>query len=152
MKKVSNNYKRAMQQHLRNRSYMVVTVGIINNEAQASAKVSSQRLYISNNKGLFKGVEVNKTYATFEQNVFKLDGSMIYAPRHTGYEQLADNTAYISSAIKGNLIVTFDKAYDIKGLTINFGEFYPTEFTINGTTYTRLLKNRIHQCYNRSDE
>lgn len=136
MKKVSNNYKRAMQQHLRNRSYMVVTVGIINNEAQASARVGSQSLYISNNKGLFKDAEVNNTYATFEDGLFKLDGSMILAPEETGYEQLADNTCFISKDILGSLEIVFDKPYSIKGLTINFGEYYPTEFTVNGNTYT----------------
>lgn len=135
MKKVSRAYKQAMNKHLRDHSYMIVTVGIINNEAQASAKVNSQSFYLSNNKGLFRDAEVQNTYATFEDGLFKLDGSMILAPEETGFEQLANNTSFISENIRGSLVVEFDNSYDIKGLTIDFGEFYPTEFTVNGTTY-----------------
>lgn len=136
MKKVSTAYKQAMNKSLRNRSYMIVTVGVISNEAQASAKVVSQGSYLSDNNTLFRDTDISTNYATLEANVFKLDGSMLFAPEQSGYEQLVNDMSYVSADIGGNLIVRFDKAYNIKGLTINFGEFYPTEFTVNGNTYT----------------
>lgn len=130
MKNVSSKYKKEMQKYLRNRSYMIVTVGIISNEAQASANVSSITNYLSDNQTLFKDRAIESKYATLEENVFKLDGSMIFPPENTGYQQLVNETACISDNVGKGITVNFDNFYDIKGLTIRFGEYYPTQFTV----------------------
>lgn len=130
MKNVSSKYKKEMQKKLRNRSYMMVTVGIISNEAQLSAKVLDGTSYFSDNQTLFKDRAIEHTYATLEENVFKLDGSMIFPPMNTGYQQLVNETACLSENVGEGITVNFDNYYDIKGLTIRFGEYYPTQFTI----------------------
>ena len=138
MKKVSKAYKQAMNKMIRDHSYMIVTVGVISNEAQATARVSSKTSYLSDNKSLFKDNEVSNTYATLEQNVFKVDGSMIFPPMNTGYQQLVNNIACISENVGSGITIGFANAYDIKGLTITFGEYYPTKFkvVVNGVTHT----------------
>lgn len=136
MKNVSSKYKKEMQKYLRNRSYMMVTVGIISNEAQASANVSSITNYLSDNQTLFKDRAIESKYATLEENVFKLDGSMIFPPENTGYQQLVNETACISDNVGEGITVNFDNFYDIKGLTIRFGEYYPTQFTVTTSDNT----------------
>lgn len=135
MKRVSNAYKMAMAKYIRNHFYMVVSVGVISNEAQHSAKVTSDNLYLSDNKFLFKTDEVKNEYATFEENQALADGSQIFPPENDEVIQLASDIACISKDILGSITVQFDNAYDIKGLTLNFGKNYPTEFNviINGS-------------------
>ena len=130
MKKVSRAYKQAMNKMIRDHSYMIVTVGVISNEAQATARVSSKTSYLSDNKSLFKDNAVSDTYATLEEDFFKLDGSMIFPPMNTGYQQLVNNIACISENVGEGITIEFANAYDIKGLTIRFGEYYPTQFSI----------------------
>lgn len=130
MKNVSSKYKKEMQKNLRNRSYMMVTVGIISNEAQLSAKVLDGTSYFSDDQTLFKDRAIEHTYATLEENVFKLDGSMLFPPMNTGYQQLINEAACLSENVGEGITVNFDNYYDIKGLTIRFGEYYPTQFSI----------------------
>ena len=122
MKKVSRAYKQAMNKMIRDHSYMIVTVGVISNEAQATARVSSKTSYLSDNKSLFKDNAVSDTYATLEEDFFKLDGSMIFPPMNTGYQQLVNNIACISENVGEGITIEFANAYDIKGLTLAFGE------------------------------
>ena len=131
MKRVSNAYKQAMNKRIRDHSYMMVSIGVISSEAQSTAVITSESNYLSNNIQLFKSEEVTNQYATFEQNVFKLDGSMIFPPENNEYTQLASGIGFLSEDIGGGVTIEFDKPYDIKGLTINFGEFYPTRFSVS---------------------
>lgn len=145
MKKVSRAYKQAMNKMIRDHSYMIVTVGVISNEAQATARVSSETSYLSDNKSLFKDNAVSDTYATLEEDFFKLDGSMIFPPMNTGYQQLVNNIACISENVGEGITIEFANAYDIKGLTLAFGENYPTRFTVKTsdnteTTYDNSLE------------
>lgn len=146
MKRVSNAYKQAMAKKIRDHAYMVVSVGVISNEAQYSAKVTSDTLYISDNNDLFKDREITHTYATLENNVFKANGSQIFVPESTVIYQLASIVACVSENVMGNITVQFNNSYDIKGITLDFGEFYPTEFNIivNGdTTFNYSNSNEI---------
>lgn len=141
MKKVSNAYKLAMAQHLRQHAYMVVSIGIISNEAQNSAKITSEMSYLSNNTNLFKGRDVTQQYATLEENVFKADGSMIFPPENNEYFQLASIVTALSQDVLGSITVQFDNVYDLKGLTIDFGEYYPTSFTVTTNTDVNTYSN-----------
>lgn len=139
MQRVSKAYKQAMNKMIRDHSYMAVTVGIISSEAQSTATIISDMSYISDNKNLFKEIDVTNTYGTLEENLFKVDGSMIFPPENTGYQQLTSNIGAVSESILGGIKIEFEKAYDIKGVTINFGENYPTSFNIvlnDTTTFT----------------
>ena len=141
MRKVSTAYKRAMAKNLRDHAYMVVSVGIISNHAQGSAQIVSPTLYLSNNKYLFRAKEISTEYATFEENQTKADGKALFPPKNDEIFQLVENTNAISQDIRGHIMVRFDNEYLIKGLTIDFGDSYPTEFRVvinEETTYTYL--------------
>ena len=130
MKRTSNAYKQAMNKKIRDHSYMMVTIGIVSNEAQATARITSPMAYFSDNSKVFSDSEITYTYATLEENVFKVDGSMKFAPESM-YAQLLNGVGAVSEDIGNSITVEFDNSYNIKGLTIDFGEYYPTEFTLS---------------------
>ena len=137
MQKASRAYKQQMEQYLRNHSYCVVTIGAINQLAQANASISSEMSYLSNNTLLFDGYSPEIRYATMEQDWLVCDGSM-YFPQRPASATYIYNQGAISENILGAITFVFNTSYDIKGLTIEFGRNYPTDFTItNGSdTYT----------------
>lgn len=154
MKRVSNAYKTAIAKPLRDHFYMVVSIGVISNEAQSSAKIISDMHYLSNNISLFKGKEVTNRYATLEENTFTVDGSLIFPPENDEYLQLASVVSALSKDILGSVTVQFDNAYDIKGLTINFGRDYPTELNIvinNEDTYTYTNEDKTFYTFDNYD-
>ena len=54
MYKVSNLYKKSMKDSLRNRSFMMISFGLINQEAQAHAKIEgSDFAYFSHQSDMF---------------------------------------------------------------------------------------------------
>lgn len=130
MKKVSTAYKLAMAKKIRNHAYISVSVGIIANKAQASAKIVSSTLYISNNSFLFKDRKPEYEYATFEENQALADGTQIFPPQEAEVMQIEENVAAISPNIMGSIKVRFDKPYDMKGLTLDFGKNYPTSLKV----------------------
>ena len=137
MQTASRAYKQQMEQYLRNHSYCVVTIGAINQLAQANAYITSTMSYLSNNTMLFDGYSPDIEYATLEEDWLKCDGSMFF-PQRPQSAQYVYNQGAISADILGAIVFAFDTAYDIKGLTIDFGRNYPTDFTVaNGTdSYT----------------
>lgn len=135
MQGASDEYIESMAQPFRNRAYIYGTIGIINSEAQDSAipDSSNARLVIfSDTKHTaFKGSTSLQTYATTEQNVSKVDGSMFFLPTHgTGYSYYYNGI--VSSGVMGTIGIKFTtgEQYNIRGLTIDFGEYYPTKIRI----------------------
>lgn len=139
MQKVSKAYKESMKSSLRERAYIMISFGLVNQEAQAKATVDNgSYAYYSNKDNIF-GEHIDDTvYATLEEEFTKVDGSMFFLPRATEGERYYDtgivSDKLISEArceviISLNTIVT-----DFKGLTINFGENYPVDFDIVGST------------------
>ena len=63
---------------------MVVSIGMINQDAQRSAKVSDQNKYaeFSDFNAIFDSVWNGNPYATFEHDFFKADGNMVFLPRN----------------------------------------------------------------------
>ncbi len=141
MQNVSRAYKESMRRHIRNRGYIRATIGIFNQEAQKALAVNdteSPLLYLSNKETAFAGVTPERIYATAEQDFSKLDGTRYFAPEEdSGYEIY--NNGLISDGILGDIYIDFGgESFDIKGLTIDFGEFYPTEFVIETNAATRM--------------
>lgn len=138
MQYATRQYKEIMSRHMRNRGYVSVSVGIINNEAQGSAKFSTDYSYAywSNLTRPLTNKPVEAVYATMEENFFKADGSMFFMPEDNEYAQFL-NVGLTTEDILGTVEVTFDRIYEIKGLTINFGDNFPTEFTIVSDEYSR---------------
>ena len=138
MIKVSNAWKQAMAKKLRERIYVSVGIGIINQEAQSSGYVSSQSLYWSNGK-IFDSIENNLYYATMEQNFFKVDGSMYFAPENNQFQTIVNGEVTLD--ILQPIRIDFPTFYGIKGITIDFGEYYPTQFTIETSEKTITYDN-----------
>ena len=139
MQKVSKAYKESMKSSLRERAYIMISFGLVNQEAQAKATVDNgSYAYYSNKDNIF-GEHIDDTvYATLEEEFTKVDGSMFFLPRATEGERYYDtgivsdklvSEARCEVVISLNTIVT-----DFKGLTINFGENYPVDFDIVGST------------------
>lgn len=139
MQKVSKAYKESMKSSLRERAYIMISFGLVNQEAQAKATVDNgSYAYYSNKDNIF-GEHIDDTvYATLEEEFTKVDGSMFFLPRATEggryYDTGIVSDKLISEArceviISLNTIVT-----NFKGLTINFGENYPVDFDIVGST------------------
>lgn len=133
MQKVSKAYKKSMKVPLRERGYIMLSFGVVNQEAQAKAEVSDGDFtYYSNEDNLFKEHDDSLVYATLEENFTRVDGSMYFLPRES------PSALYLDTGLVGKDLVseaqyevTIDlniKATDFRGITINFGENYPTDF------------------------
>lgn len=163
MQRVSKEYKASMKELLRERSYMMVSFGLVNQEAMANATVSGNNFtYYSKKSNLFGRKLDGTVYATLEQDFTKVDGSMFFLPRESAGNYY-DTGLIGDTPINGedctlidsdrNILLTSDDdeiivgsgyyellinlnviATDIKGLTINFGEIYPVNFDISTST------------------
>lgn len=144
MQLVSKEYKEAMQLPFRNRAYIRVSIGVVNSDAQNNAVLDEETelTYYSDGKKPFDGYRVTKPYATAEQNFSKVDGSMYFLPKETdGYSFY--NNGIVTHDILGAVHISFGGivGLDIKGLTIDFGECYPTQFTIQSDSGTKSYEN-----------
>ena len=138
MQFTSKAYKQEQLQEYRQRSYVSVYLGVISKEAQDNAYVSSDLLPISDTSQILAEPNFEAYYGMLEQNFFRVDGSMMFTPADLGL------VALYQGAIGEGLLdgITFEftgyTSLEIKGLTIDFGDYYPTRLQItNGNdTYT----------------
>ena len=133
MYNVSQAYKESMKRPVINHSYMKVMLGLINQEAQMSAQVENQSQYTAYSEfpTLFTKNDIGNMYASYEQDFWKADGSMYFLPRSpNNYRQ---NGLITEDLLTSNLLIEFSFGYgasDIRGLTVQFGHNYPTQFTV----------------------
>lgn len=135
MQKVSKAYKDSMKSSLRERAYIMLSFGLVNQEAQAKASVNDGAFaYFSNKKNVFGERSDDTIYATLEENFTRVDGSMFFLPRpstgKTYYDTGIVSDKLVSQAACELTISLNTIAMDFKGLTINFGENYPVNFDI----------------------
>lgn len=133
MQKVSKIYKESMKSSLRERAYIMLSFGLVNQEAQAKARIApGDFAYFSNAANLFSEKSAEMVYATLEEDFTKVDGSMLFLPRRN-----TSDTYYDTGLVGGTLLseaqyeLTINLntgATDFKGITINFGENYPVDF------------------------
>lgn len=139
MQKVSKAYKESMKSSLRERAYIMISFGLVNQEAQAKATVDNgSYAYYSNKDNIF-GEHIDDTvYATLEEEFTKVDGSMFFLPRATEggrYYDIGIVSDKLVSEARCEVVISLNTiATDFKGLTINFGENYPVDFDIVGST------------------
>ena len=117
----------------------MLSFGLVNQEAQAKAKISSGDFaYYSNKDNIFGEHDDSTVYATLEENFTKVDGSMFFLPRQTPngsyYDTGVISKNLVSEAVCELTISLNTIAIDFKGLTINFGENYPVDFDVIGST------------------
>ncbi len=144
MQNVSAAYKKAMRQPFRNRGYITARIGIISSTAQDNvvAKESDNDFaYFANNTDVFKDNTVSRVYATMEQDFTKVDGTMYFLPEeYEGYDYY--NNGLVTNELLSPVYISFDgNIADIKGLTIDFGEYYPTSFTVQSDNGTKTYEN-----------
>lgn len=133
MQKVSKAYKESMKSSLRERAYIMLSFGLVNQEAQAKARIApGDFACFSNAANLFSEKSAEMVYATLEEDFTKVDGSMLFLPRRN-----SSDTYYDTGLVGGKLVsqaqyeLTINLntgATDFKGITINFGENYPVDF------------------------
>lgn len=137
MQQVSKAYKDSMKSSLRERAYIMISFGLINQDAQSNATIENGEFTCFSNKtNIFKEHSDDIVYATLEENFTRVDGSMFFLPRTPGMYFdtgiISDNLltqSIFNLTINLNIVAT-----DIKGLTFNFGENYPLNFDIVGST------------------
>ena len=143
MQVTSRAYKNEQKQYLRNEQYVFVYLGVISREAQANATAEGGFTIYSDPQSIFGTSNFEAYYATAEQNMARCDGSQFFMPRDE--DAFALNQGLVTQDILGSVRFYFGnfKHLNIKGLTIDFGDYYPTNFTIsNGaTSYTYNYTN-----------
>lgn len=139
MQHVSKAYSESMKSALRNRGYIMISFGLMNQEAMANAAIQdSDTAYFSNKSNVLGARQASTVYATLEENFTKADGSMYFLPRESQGGSYYD-TGIISnnplSVTQYELSINLNiAATDIKGLAINFGDNYPIDFDIIADT------------------
>ena len=138
MQAVSPEYKESMKSLLRNRGYMRIEIGNINEFPQNNAVLIGDQFGTSNPSKVFKNGIDDFVYASLEENFTKVDGSK-YHPGSSilkeeafiGADLVSDGPYSVVISFGGNA-VTFDT------MIFNFGDNYPLEFSLtdsNGNTY-----------------
>lgn len=147
MQEVSKAYKSEMQKIFRDHSYMKVTIGLINHEAQTSAYVPDADMYgyDSNLEKPFDNYEVNELYASTDNDYITTDGSMYFMPRDKADVVL--NQGIISKNILGEILIKFDKPYELKGLTVDFGKSYPVDFEISSDSHKIGIRDNHNKIF-----
>lgn len=137
MQAASEAYKKAMHGKWKNnQSYIRVTIGMINQEAQAGAYVPEpgNYAYYSDLSKPMDNYKVTELYATCDQDYTTVDGSIYFLPRDK--EEVVLNAGIVSAAVLGAIEIRFPIRHDIKGLTIEFGKAYPVDFRIESDSHT----------------
>ena len=134
MQNASKEYKESMAKPFRNRGYIRVSIGVVNSDAQKNINAENSQndfTYYSDTKRLFNGYTVDKPYATCEQDYTRVDGTMYFLPKESSGMPYYNN-GIVTNDFMGIIYITFNTSYslDIKGLKINWGEYYPIDFTI----------------------
>lgn len=133
-----------MATRIRDRAYMVVSVGICNQEAQDNGEFNGELSEWSNPNSPWNTRSVDTEYATLEQNFFKADGKLTYLPEGE-IKQYMPNVGIGTKEIKGSVKITFPVSYDIKGLTINMGRAYATKFEVVTDSFSKEYDNDKEQ-------
>ena len=162
MQTVSEAYKNSIKGMKRNRGHIRVTIGVVNQLAQYSANAVNSHnnlIYFSMPQAndVFFGNSTIQMYATDEQDFTKVDGSMYFAP-DPDFGGTFYKNGIVTNSLLSPVYIEFvgHSDLDIKGLTIDFGECYPTSFTVqtNNTTHTYENDTRYfstEDIYNGSD-
>lgn len=133
MQNVSSDYKKMMQLPIRNRGYISARIGIISSVAQENIEAPNNQnnfAYFSNNIEVFKEKSQISLYATGEEKFSKVDGSMFFLPEPE-YLDSFYNDGIVTNDLLGSVYISFGgNIADIKGLTIDFGEYYPISFKV----------------------
>jgi hypothetical protein len=144
MLKASSAYKKMMNKSVRNRAYISVSLGVVNQSAQGNAKIdnTSQTYYSKGDLFDNSNTDTYITYASLEENYVKADGSFYIVPEKDG--QILDNGLTLPT--NTDLVIKLGEEYSIKGITLEFGPTsYPTSLSI--TTAEKTLTYTDNTAY-----
>lgn len=136
---VSSDYKNIMGRPLRNRAYLSVGIGVINQNAQENGVADGTFAYWSHGN-VFNANQSRVEYATLEENYMKANGEMLFIPENDEYMQLNYN-GIVTEQPLAPIRIDFKEVYAIKGITLVFGSAYPTEFRIETAEKTLTYVN-----------
>jgi hypothetical protein len=139
MQSASDAYKQAMSKKVRDRAYISVGIGVVNQEAQNDASFAGAFTEWSNKQLPFSGRQAECEYATMEQRFLKTDGSQTLLP-DAGIDQYL-RTGIITTTLLGAVRIDFGNIYSIKGLTVDFSDAFPTAFTVTTAAKTLSYSN-----------
>lgn len=131
MQAASNEYKEMMRRKWRNPlSHLRVTIGLINQQAQASAYIPGPAgyTYYSDLMKPMDNYQVRELYASCDQDYTTVDSSMYFMPRDAA--DIVLNQGIVTENLMGAIEIRFPVQYDIKGLTVEFGKAYPVDFSV----------------------
>ena len=149
MKQVSNAYKEAMKQNVRNRATMLVAIGDINpilqTEATGREGYENQVAYYCRPYYLENGVVFRNgtdiCYSTLEHNLTPADGSMIFTPRSSNTEADFIDTGLVTNEVLAEYgSDAIDIMFPSEGvtapfeITVEFEKYIPTDvwFELHG--------------------
>lgn len=135
----SKKYKKMMSNPIRERAYASVGIGVVNQDAQEDAKATGVFSYYSQGN-IFDTNQSKIDYAAFDEKYLKTDGSMYFVPENNELLQLKNN-GITAGEYLFPIKIEFSKIYALKGLTIDFGFSYPTEFEIESKNNTFAYLN-----------
>lgn len=139
MKSVSDEYKKEMKYPFRNPAYINITLGSVDGTLH-DATATSDMAYFANGDKLTKRVNAQYQYATCEEKVNILDGSLYFSPKEDKGEYVYQGA--VSENVGGAITITFSTMIaSLNGFSIDFTPYYPTEFTINDGTNTHSYTN-----------
>jgi hypothetical protein len=130
---------------------MSVNIGVISQAAQSTAYVpdTQQALYLATNNDIFSTDQNYTRYAMMEKNRVRADGSMVFPPTRVLYSD--KKSGYISNGLVSDgaqaLRLQFPSAVTVHGVTIDFGEVYPTAFTIATNVETVTVTGNTQKVY-----
>lgn len=141
MQSVSSAYRAEQKEYLRQEGFIWVYLGVISKEAQSYGKANGTFTMYSSPDLVTSTVNFEGYYAIPEENYIKADGTQYFLPRNSNSVALYQGV--VTQEMCDSVTFTFGKYthLDIKGLTIDFGEYYPTSFTITNGTYTYSYTN-----------
>lgn len=154
MQAVSRQYKESMRGHARNRGYIRATIGVYNTKAQENLVLDTEKtntMYISDLTAPFEDRLPERIYATPENNFSKVDGSMFFAPHKESGYSLYNNGIVTDDALGSVYIYLKEGSYGIKGITIDFGDCYPTDFTIETDEGTKSYEGNDKRYFTTED-
>lgn len=141
MQAVSSAYRAEQKEYLREEGYIWVYLGVISKEAQAHGRANGTFALYSSPQLATSTVNFEGYYAIPEENFIRADGTQYFLPRSRN--SFALYQGIVTQEMCDSVTFTFGKYthLDIKGLTINFGDYYPTSFTITNGTYQYSYTN-----------
>lgn len=141
MQAVSSAYWQEQKEYLREESFVWVYLGVISKEAQAYGTPNGTFTAYSDAKKVTSTIPFEGYYAIPEENFIKADGTQRFLPRNPNAFALYQGL--VTQEMADSVTFTFGKYthLDLKGLTIDFGEFYPTRFEISNGTYSYTYEN-----------